>query len=227
MKTIFDEKIANKYDNWFKTKKGLLVDRFEKDLILKLIDLKQEEKILDIGCGTGNYLQLFIKKGLKPVGVDISLPMLRVAQKKLTQLGIFCLAKSEALPFKTKSFDCVTIITTLEFVENPLETLGEAVRVSKKKIVLGVLNKYSLTGLGRRITGRFRPSIYNKAKFYSTWELKVLIAKVSSKIRMKWGSVLTLPLSVQQWVESIERYLSFKKNPFGAFLAIAILKKEE
>jgi ubiquinone/menaquinone biosynthesis C-methylase UbiE len=116
MKTIFNEKIANVYDRWFETKKGSLADWFEKELMSRIVELKLGEIILDVGCGTGNHLLFFGAKGMKTIGIDLSLPMLRLAQKKLGQPNVLCLGKAEALPFKDKSFDIISLITTLEFV---------------------------------------------------------------------------------------------------------------
>ncbi|MDI7261797.1 MAG: class I SAM-dependent methyltransferase [Thermodesulfobacteriota bacterium] len=226
MKILFNERAAQVYDGWYETKKGAMADILEKELISRIGELRPGEKILDIGCGTGNHIQYFLERGMKTIGVDISLPMLRVAQNKVRERSGLCLGKAEALPFKANCFDCVSLITTLEFVEDPLKTLQEAVRVSRKEIILGILNKYSLTALGRRIKGMFRPSIYNKARFYSIWELKKLVTQVIRGFSIKWGSVLTLPLNLQQGFGSIERILSFRKNPFGAFLVVGISIKQ-
>jgi ubiquinone/menaquinone biosynthesis C-methylase UbiE len=226
MKTLFNEKIANVYDRWFETKKGSLADWFEKELMSRIVELKPGEIILDVGCGTGNHIQFFGAKGMKTIGIDLSLPMLRLAQKKLGQPNVLCMGKAEALPFKDKSFDSVSLITTLEFVEDPQKALREAVRVSRNKILLGILNKYSLTAVVRRIKGISRPSIYNKARFYSIWELKKLLTKVLGKGNLNWGSALILPLSFQEWFGGLERILSFRKNPFGAFLAVGVSIKK-
>ena len=225
MKVLFNERVAQGYDRWFDTKKGAMADRFEKELISRIAELKPGEIILDVGCGTANHIQHFLKRGMKTIGLDISFPMLRVARNKLRERGELCLGRAEALPFKANSFDCVSLITTLEFVEDPLKTLQEAVRVSRKKIILGILNKYSLTALGRKIKGIFRPSIYNKARFYSIRELKKLLTKVLGKHYLNWGSTLILPLSFQEWFGGLERILSFRKNPFGAFLVLGVSVK--
>jgi adenylylsulfate kinase len=219
---LFNEKVAQVYDRWYEAKKGMLADWFEKELMSRIGELKPGEKILDVGCGTGNHLLYFRKRNMKTIGLDISLPMLRVAQKKIGWENGLCLGRAEALPFRMKSFDCVFMIATLEFLEDPLRALQEATRVSRKKIILGVLNKYSLTAVSRRIKGIFRPTIYNKATFYSIWELKKLLIEVLGKGDTKWGSALILPLSFQQWFGSLENILSFRKNPFGAFLVVGI-----
>jgi ubiquinone/menaquinone biosynthesis C-methylase UbiE len=225
LKLLFDEKVAHAYHQWYETKKGKLADGLEKELVLKIGELRFGENILDVGCGTGNHLQFFVAMGMKTTGIDISLPMLRVAMKTLSKTTGLCLAKAEALPFKARTFDCIVLMTTLEFVEDPLETLKEAIRVSKNRILLGVLNRYSLTGMIRRIKGLLHSSIYNEARFYSIWELKKLVSQALQKFSMNWASVLIFPLSFQQKVRPLERLLSFRKNPLGAFLAVRISKE--
>src|SRR4030042_2029339 len=113
---------------------------------------------------------------MKPVGIDVSLPMLRVARQKIGQETGLCLAKAEALPFKDHSFDFVTFITTLEFLDDPAKALLEAKRISREKILLGVLNKFSLTGIMRRIRDIFCPSLYDEATFYTIWEMKRVLS---------------------------------------------------
>ena len=101
-------------------KKGVLVDWFEKELISRIGELRPGGKILDIGCGSGNHLLFFRKRNMKTIGLDISLPMLRVAQNKVGERSGLCLGRAEALPFKADCFGWVSLITTLEF-DDPLK----------------------------------------------------------------------------------------------------------
>lgn len=96
------------------------MDWFEKELISSIGELRPGGKILDIGCGSGNHLLFFRKRNMKTIGLDISLPMLRVAQNKVGERSGLCLGRAEALPFKADCFGCVSLITTLEF-EDPLK----------------------------------------------------------------------------------------------------------
>ena len=217
--------MAQVYDTWYETEQGKLADSLEKELMLRIGSFRPGEKILDIGCGTGHSLQFYAARGMEGTGIDVSLPMLRVAKNKLDPGVGFCLAKAEALPFKARTFHCIVFMTTLEFLEDPLEALKEAVRVSRDEILLGVLNKYSLIGLIRRIRGIFRPSIYDEATFYSIWGLKKVLTCLTERFHTDWGSVLTFPLSYQQHFGRVEKILSFRKNPFGAFLVLGIWKR--
>jgi len=69
---------------------------------LEAINPGQNDRILDVGCGTGRFLSHFPKTNT--VGVDFSLNMLRGAKK--TGAALVC-GDAEHLPFKDNSFDIV------------------------------------------------------------------------------------------------------------------------
>jgi ubiquinone/menaquinone biosynthesis C-methylase UbiE len=220
MEVLFDEKRAQSYDRWGDTPQGMNAYALEGELLIKLGALAVGQTVLEVGCGTGAHVDLFLKKGLKAMGVDISPPMLRVASKKFGNRTWFCLGDGENLPFKEKSFDCVALITTLEFIPNPARALSEAMRVSRGKVLLGILNKYSFLGIKRRVLGTFRPNVYNRARFYSIWELRKLVIKAIPEAVVDWASVLVLPMGWQQYLPGLERRLSFRRNPLGGFLGL-------
>jgi len=51
---IFDDQMANEYDSWYKTPKGRVVDKIEKEVMYEFLKPQPGMEILDIGCGTGN-----------------------------------------------------------------------------------------------------------------------------------------------------------------------------
>ena len=69
---IFNKTRAEKYENWYETKKGRHLDNLEKQVMFKLIQPRYQEKLLDVGCGTGHQLRWFSIFGLRLTGVDIS-----------------------------------------------------------------------------------------------------------------------------------------------------------
>ncbi len=50
---------------------------------LNCLTAKPAEHVLDAGCGTGAHLLALIRAGSHPVGVDLSLGMLRIARRRL------------------------------------------------------------------------------------------------------------------------------------------------
>ena len=65
MSDIFDVQMAETYDDWYKTPKGRLVDKIEKEVIYEFLKPQPGMKILDIGCGTGNLSLELAKLGAK------------------------------------------------------------------------------------------------------------------------------------------------------------------
>ena len=225
MHVLFDEKIAESYDLWAETPQGRKAYRLEGELLLWLGDLARGLSVLEVGCGTGIHLYIFLREGMNVMGADISPHMVRLARQKLCKDVHFVLGDAENLPFRENSFDCVALITTLEFLPDPERAIHEALRVSRGKVLLGVLNKYSFLGMKRRFTGKFRPSIYDRARFYSIWELRGLVSRATPGAVIDWASVLALPMGWQRYVGRLERRLSLRRNPLGAFLGLRVMSK--
>src|SRR4030042_5881756 len=142
---LFDE-LPVAYDKWFTTSIGFLVKKYEAELILDLLKPKPGEIILDAGCGTGVFTFDILSLGSKVIGIDISLPMLVQAGKKLKGFRFpMVLADVLKLPFPENSFDKVVLMTALEFIEDGKGAIGELFRVTKKRgdVVVGTLNSLS------------------------------------------------------------------------------------
>jgi ubiquinone/menaquinone biosynthesis C-methylase UbiE len=101
-------------------------------LIIELIDIG-DEKVLDVGCGTALYGDLFSDY----TGMDNSKGMLEKSKYNV-QYG-----EAEELPFLDDSFDCVISITALQNVEDIEKAILEIKRVAKNKIAISVLKKSS------------------------------------------------------------------------------------
>lgn len=225
MKVLFDETIARSYDRWAETPSGRKAYALEGELLVKLGDLAADQAVLEVGCGTGLHLSLLFREGMNIMGADISPHMLRVARERLNDRVQLVVADAGDLPFRDRSFDCVALIATLEFVGDPVRTVREALRVSRGKVLFGVLNKYSFLGLKRRVRAIVRPSIFGRARFYSIWELKRLIATAVPEANVHWASILLLPMSMQAFLARLVRPLSFRRNPLGDFLGLVIMPR--
>jgi SAM-dependent methyltransferase len=58
---------------------------FVEHLFKKFHKRGKVRKVLDIGCGTGNYAFVFAKRGYSATGIDLSENMITVAKEKLTR----------------------------------------------------------------------------------------------------------------------------------------------
>lgn len=85
-------------------------------------------RVLDIACGTGEYLDILENGRL--YGVDYSEEMLRVAKGR--NKACLVLADARFLPFRNSSFDLAVCIGLLEYFRDKEEVLTEVHRVLKK-----------------------------------------------------------------------------------------------
>ena len=220
----FDADVAAKYDQWYQTSEGQHADALEKELFLRLVQPQRGQSLLEVGCGTGHNLEFFRELGLDVTGVDSSEPMLQMAARRLGSGARVFHGQANGLGVADNSFDIVALITLLEFLSDPAGALKEAARVSREKVYIGVLNKASILGITRRVEGKFRKSIYNQARFYTIWEIEAMARRVLDRVSLTWESVLFFPLGWHRYCHRIDRFLSFRWNPFGAFLGICIIK---
>ncbi len=88
-----------------------------------------QEKILDVGCGTGCNLGLLRRYG-SPIGLDISQEALRFCQNK-SQKHLVQSGQEGDLPFRSESFSLVTVLDVLEHIEEDQKFLIEIRRVCK------------------------------------------------------------------------------------------------
>jgi len=115
--------------------------------------VREKEKVLDIGCGDGLLLQSLSQKGAIVSGVDISEEGVKKCKEKGFDAILFD-ASTESLPFLDKTFDTVIILDVLEHVYAPEILLAEAVRVSKKHIIISVPNFNSLPARIQVLSGK-------------------------------------------------------------------------
>lgn len=107
---------ANRYDSLVRTHPGF--EDLKKEVI-KCGNVKEGEKILDIGAGAGYYSLDFSKimgKEGKIVLLDISEKMLRHVPEELkSEKTHFITGDVEALPFKAETFDFLLCINVLRY----------------------------------------------------------------------------------------------------------------
>ncbi|MBI3318637.1 MAG: class I SAM-dependent methyltransferase [Candidatus Omnitrophica bacterium] len=81
-----------------------------------------EKRLLDIGCGTGDFLAAMAKKGWRCFGCDVSPRALEIARRKLPSAAFHC-GRWEEAPFGRGPFEAITLWHTLEHLPDPLEAL--------------------------------------------------------------------------------------------------------
>jgi len=107
---------------WWQGRQKLLTFLFKKE---------NPQKILDIGCGTGETIK-FLKNYLPKAeiyGLDSSLVAIKFARSR--KLNNIKKGSATKLPFKDNSFDLVLLLDVLEHIKDDQKALKEAKRVLK------------------------------------------------------------------------------------------------
>jgi ubiquinone/menaquinone biosynthesis C-methylase UbiE len=102
-------------------------------------------RVLDIGCATGEYIQKLKDYGFECVGVDANPKYVKEANTKGNEVYNMD-AKHLELP--DKSFDTALLFEVLEHIDDPAEVLKEAKRVSRKNVLITVPNCAGFDKLG-------------------------------------------------------------------------------
>ena len=134
------------YEAWYATQRGAWIGEEEHCLIASLLAPHPSETLLDVGCGTGYFTRRFATDAAERnvFGVDIDLNMLRFAGGHSGHSIGFVAADARRLPFRDSSFDLVVSITALCFIREEQQALREMLRVARRRVVLGLLNRHSL-----------------------------------------------------------------------------------
>lgn len=108
-------------------------------------DLSEYSRVLDVGCGTGEFLYgLKVDKKVQAYGIEVS----KSAAKRgsaLYELEIFNGELSDA-PFKSKSFDLITAWWSLEHIPDPEEVIIKMKQLLRDEgnIIIGIPNSKSI-----------------------------------------------------------------------------------
>ncbi|MBR1610778.1 MAG: class I SAM-dependent methyltransferase [Methanobrevibacter sp.] len=103
---------------------------------LKHLDIKEDDIILDVGCGGGINLKRMAQKAKKVYGVDYSLESVKLSREvnedNIKKGKVEVLEGNvQSLPFDDNTFDIVTAFETVYFWPDIKNSFGEVKRVLK------------------------------------------------------------------------------------------------
>lgn len=187
--------VADTYDHHYDHHRGRNYHtRLSNQLIAAL---PENGTILDIGCGTGLFVEKYIARGGTAVGLDISARMVERARERCTG-SEFIVGEAATIPFRDGSFDAVSSMLVFSYIRDPEAMLSEAYRVLKPggAIVICTLGKKLLT---RGIPALYRIGEKIKVKhvvmkdfgehYYNEEEMDTLFSQAGfSNITVKWCS---------------------------------------
>ena len=85
-------------------------------------------RVLDVGCGSGEFLAKLERLGARVTGIDPAHQMVRLARAAAPTAEVV-IGGFENLPWSDASFDVVTAINALQFADDPHDALAQAARV--------------------------------------------------------------------------------------------------
>jgi SAM-dependent methyltransferase len=220
---VFQFEDALHYNEWFSSEPGRTAASIEKDLLQRLWSPITCQTVLEVGCGTGIFLEWFADKGHQVTGLDPSPYMLNVARHRLPQRIALDRGYAEDLPYEDNAFDTVALITALEFVNDPGRAIEEALRVARSHVLLGTLNKYSIATLQHCLRRLWKPSVYSHARFFSVFQLGQMISRAfNGPVPVRWQTCLFLPLTTLRYLKFLERSSLLHWLPFGHFIVMRV-----
>lgn len=90
-----------------------------------------DQTLVDLGCGTGFFSEILSDKFKSVIGVDLSMPMLKLAKSKNKQNNSWLNADAMHLPFTDNSIDCVFSNLVLQWCDPLQNAIEEVVRILK------------------------------------------------------------------------------------------------
>ncbi|HUN55996.1 MAG TPA: methyltransferase domain-containing protein [Smithella sp.] len=216
----FDQKAEGFSGEELKSPRSRYILSRQKELILDLVAPQAGERILDIGCGTGNHLKFFDGKKCSLTGLDFSGVKPEISPKKYGGRVELISGQAQDIPFSDDEFDIVTIINFLEIADDPRRVVEEAIRVCRGRVFIGFLNNYSLAGSRQRLKEIFGFPLSQEMRFFSFPEIRNMVKSLAGDTVIKWGSVIYFPRFVYDIFEEPEEVFPFRNNPFGAFIGL-------
>jgi SAM-dependent methyltransferase len=204
------------YDAWYRTPRGSWIGETEYRLLREALALPPGASVLDVGCGTGFFTRRLAIDGFDIMGVDTSAEMIGYARSHDTGREQYVIGDARRLPFPDRHFDSCVAITSLCFIREQEQALAEMVRVTRQRIVLGLLNRHSLLYWQKgRHGGR---GAYHGARWHTASAARALLVRANlQNIDIRTAIYLPRGNGVARTMENVVPQNLF----FGGFLLVA------
>ena len=161
--------------------------------------LPKKAKVLDAGCAAGRDAAELARRGIEPIGIDLSSNLIKIAKKRYPSIK-FVQGNFLKLPFKNSYFQGVwahASLLHLDSVKDVKKALSEFYRVLQKG---GIIHVYVKAQTGRKKYAIVKDKLSKHDRFFQFFkrnELKKLIKNAGFKMI------------------KIEQYNETEKNPKG------------
>ena len=156
------------YEAWYQTPRGMWISNAEFRLMQQVLETEPGQTLLDAGCGTGHFSRRLAGLGLRVTGIDPDAAAIEFAAQQSAGID-YLTGSATSLPFPDASFDHVTAITSLCFIDDPVLAVEEMWRVSRKTLCLGLLNRHSLLFKQKHDSGGYRDARWDRFQDVRLW----------------------------------------------------------
>lgn len=208
---------ASDYAAWYDTPRGQWIGDTEFDLLRQLLRPEVGATLLDVGCGTGYFTHRFAAEcDLTVTGVDPEDSWLDYAKAHAAGTENYVPGRAESLPFPDRSFDCSASVTALCFIADARRAIEEMLRVTRRRFVIGLLNRCSLLYWQKGRDGG--TGAYRDARWHTVAEVRALFAGLPvDNLVLRTAVFVPSGGAIARAVEP----LIPGRLPLGAFLVIA------
>jgi ubiquinone/menaquinone biosynthesis C-methylase UbiE len=193
--------------------------------------------LLDIGCGTGLFVEKYIEHGGHATGLDISGKMVARARRRCTGCD-FTVGTGEKLPFRDNSFNAVSSLLVFSYVRDPEAMLAETYRVLRPGGAIAICT------LGKKLLTRGIPALYQISErmnvkhvvmkdfgeyYYNEKEMDALFSGAGyTDVRVKWCSFAHIDMidPLFNFARKIEPFVE-KRVPQLAYNIFVCARKPE
>jgi len=195
---------TNAYDQWHVKVHGeedpetIKLEEWHKN-VLQFLPLIKGLKILEVGCGVGDFALYLSQQGADVTAIDFSSQAIKLATEKSKAQGgnvHFVVADAQTLPFTENSFDLIISCECLEHVPSPQLALNEMHRVLKpsSKLILTTENYSNAILLGWLVCW-LRKEPFNSGEqiqpiehLFLFWRVKKMFRRAGLNVKRMLGS---------------------------------------
>jgi len=167
------------YDSAYLMRRVVPQPKVQNYFQIGLSSLPGRSKILDIGCGEGDFIKYAADRGYQVWGTDFSEEMIALAKKNAPQAKFFAGTFEEFLrQHPQEKFNGAVIFEVLEHLSDPLSTLREVKKILKPggRVIVSVPNR------GAWPVTHFGDHPPNHLSWWSKRSLSILVQKAGFEV---------------------------------------------
>jgi ubiquinone/menaquinone biosynthesis C-methylase UbiE len=220
IKNYYDDLAPNYDTNRFENSYGKYINIQERKFLTSILPLDKNKKILDLGCGTGRFLEF------ANYGVDISPKMIEIAKTKFPK-KVIIEGSVSSIPFPENHFDVIYSLHVImhlnkEITQSFLDETHKKLKSNGKLI-------FDFPSDKRRKKVNYKVNNWHAANQFTTDEI-IKMSETNWKLK-KHNGILFLPIHrfpnfIRPLLLSIDNFLchSFLKE-YSSYIIIELEKK--